>query len=72
MLGLLEAQWAYKVRSPVTALLKLYSSPPAAAVYHPWNLYPDLVGSAGTVVFSPLLTVWVLSGTPPLATNLTV
>ena len=61
------AHWAYSVTLEVTGLSKTNLLPPSAAVYHPMNLYPALVGEVGTGAYSPGLTVAVVLGDPPLA-----
>ena len=41
-------------------------------VYHPRNVYPLLVGTAGTVAEAPLRTLWELTEDPPSVSNETV
>ena len=42
------------------------------SLYQPLNSYPDFVGSAGLVTFSPLATSTELTSLPPLDSNSTV
>ena len=44
----------------------------ASSLYQPLNSYPDLVGSAGFVTFSPLTTSTELTSLPPLESNFTL
>ena len=47
--------------------------PPLAAVYHPWNVYPVLVGVGSVPYVDPYVTVMLLVDTvPPFALKVIV